>query len=275
MDTLSNSFYSSLKSSHSDYSSEARAPPADYSASPSQMRIRSLTTKLSGIQVNLDEEKQHRRAESELKIRQLDERIDRLYSAEISPASKIRDAIGHLQETLASQQVNREMMDEQQTKELRLVESSVAMDLQAERQQRKELESKVIKSIDEACFGVRLEVAKGHKGTEEDFERTQAEIRERAARLAASQKDERALRDEKYQRTIRKYSEDLVLLQGTMKAEQKVREETEQTMFKMLEDVATRMTADVAQEREERQQTEETLLRLLEQTCQSVETSLR
>ncbi|KAG9390376.1 hypothetical protein J8273_7726 [Carpediemonas membranifera] len=271
---VTRSLYSnSTNGLHSSMRTSVSSETLNFSQTPSQMRIRSLTTKLSGIQVNLDEDKQHRQAECELKIRLIDERIDSVYSTDADQGN-IRTALNRLQEALASQHVGLEMLAEQGTKELRLVESSVVMDLQAERQQRKELESKTIKSIDEECYSIRLDMNKECKASEEEFERTQAEIRERANRLAAANRSASAEREEKHEQIIRRYTEELMILKETLKAEVTMREEAEQTQFKMLEDVATRMTADVAKERAERQHTEDTLLKLLEQTCQGIEVSL-
>ncbi len=263
-------YYSRL--SQSVVNGDRQAIPIDTS-SPSQLRIRSLTSKLSGIQVNLSEEKQARRADMELKIKQLDERVDRIFSDK-GHMSRVKDAIGRLQEGLAQQHVARDMLDEQKTKELRLVESSASLDLNAERTHRKEAENRVLKAIDEKTFNLRMDLANDRKLREEAYDRNQREVRERVAALSTSLREDRAGRDEKYQRAIRRLQEDLLAVTETIEAERKVREQSATAMFQMLEEVSTRMMEDVEGERREREATEETLLKLLEQTCSSVEMTM-
>jgi len=46
----------------------------------------------------------------------------------------LKDHIGKLQEGLATERIAREILDERKTKELKLVESSVVLDLNVEKQ---------------------------------------------------------------------------------------------------------------------------------------------
>merc|ERR1712139_116464 len=92
----------------------------------------------------------------ELKLKVLD---DKLLRAQISEEDKLRplhEQITKLQEELASERMGREVMDERKTKEIKAVESSISLDLTVEKRARKDLESKIMKQVDETCFALRL-----------------------------------------------------------------------------------------------------------------------
>ena len=52
-------------------------------------------------------------------------------------------------------------MDERKTKEIKLVENNIALELNVEKQNRKEMETKITKKVDDKIYTLRLEVAKG------------------------------------------------------------------------------------------------------------------
>merc|ERR1711934_1011944 len=103
----------------SDFGSEA----------PNGMRIRQLSDKLCQLQDELDTEKESRGEAVELKLKVLD---DRLIRAQISEEEKIKplhDQINSLTEELYAERLEREMMDETKSKEVKTVESSISLDI--------------------------------------------------------------------------------------------------------------------------------------------------
>ena len=58
-------------------------------------------------------------------------------------------------------------MDERKTKEIKSVESSISLDLTAEKRARKDLDAKIMKQVDETAFALRLDLAREKKLREE------------------------------------------------------------------------------------------------------------
>ncbi len=248
---------------------------ASKTASPSKIRMRQIADKLSGLQAGLDEEKQARRDAIEMKLKVLEEKLTKTTVAEETKLNGIKEQLGKLEDQISTNRAARDVLDERKTKELRLVESSITLDLGVEKQARKDSEAKILKAIDERCYTLRLELAKEKKAREEAEEKQNREMAEEILRLSESLDGERRDREDKYSRMIKKLNTEIDELTKTLGDERKEREDSEQTMFKMLEDVSTRIMADIGKERQDRESTEETLLKLLEQTCSSVEASLR
>ena len=54
-------------------------------------------------------------------------------------------------------------MDERKNKEIKTVESSISLDITAQRRARKDLENKITKQVDETSFALRLDLAREKK----------------------------------------------------------------------------------------------------------------
>ncbi|GKT34383.1 Endoplasmic reticulum transmembrane helix translocase [Aduncisulcus paluster] len=222
-------------------------------SSPSRMRLHALSTKLSSLQSGLEEEKMQRRDAIETKLKVLDEKLSRSQLSEAAKLKLLKDQIGKLQEALATERVSREILDERKKKELGLVESSITLDLNVERQQRKDGEAKLMKSIEERVFAVRLELVKEKKAREEAEERQTREVSEEVGRIADALEQERRTRKEKYSALVRKLQDEISKLQ---------------------EDVSANIQVEIDKEKEDREGTEETILKLLEETVVGVEHGL-
>lgn len=183
----------------------------------------------------------------------------------------MKDQITRLHEELATERVSREILDERKTKELKLVESSVTLDLNVEKQGRKGSQGTVQKGIEDRCFQLRVEVTKLKKlrqtAEEKQGKVSGDEIRGMADRIETEQKacSDRML---KLQGRI---TAEASGIQELMTREKKVREDTENAMLKMLEDTCAKLQGEIKTERKDRETTQETLLKLLEETCARVE----
>merc|ERR1711998_732262 len=102
---------------------------AQRDASPNKLRIKQLSEKLGFLQDEMDHEKQARSDATELKLKVLD---DKLLRAQITEEEKLRPL---------NEQIER-LMDERKTKEIKSVESSISLDLTAEKRARKDLDAK-------------------------------------------------------------------------------------------------------------------------------------
>merc|ERR1711959_457039 len=103
-------------------------------ASPNKLRIRQLSDKLASLQDEMDHEKQARSDATELKLKVLDDKL-----------LPLNEQIERLMEELAAERLSREVMDERKTKEIKSVESSISLDLTAEKRARKDLDAKIMK----------------------------------------------------------------------------------------------------------------------------------
>merc|ERR1711977_492399 len=90
---------------------------SDRAASPNKVKIGQLSGKLQSLQDELEHEKQARSDAVELKL--------------------LNSMMSSLHEELAAERLSREVMDERKTKEIKAVESSISLDLTAEKRQRK------------------------------------------------------------------------------------------------------------------------------------------
>ncbi len=67
--------------------------------------------------------------------------------------------------------MSRELLDERKQKEIKLSENNIQIELQVERQNRRETEAKITKMIDERLYGLKLDLAKEKKMREESEDR--------------------------------------------------------------------------------------------------------
>lgn len=67
--------------------------------------------------------------------------------------------------------MSRELLDERKQKEIKLSENNIQIELQVERQNRRETEAKITKMIDERLYGLKLDLAKEKKMREEAEDR--------------------------------------------------------------------------------------------------------
>ena len=67
----------------------------------------------------------------------------------------------------------RESIDERKAKELKLCENNISIELNIERQNRRETDAKIQKMLDERLYSLKLDLAKEKKMTEDAEERYQ------------------------------------------------------------------------------------------------------
>lgn len=67
-------------------------------------------------------------------------------------------------------------MDERKSKEIKLVENNMMLEVESEKQGRNEVEQKIFKKADEKIYGLRLDAAKEQKKIDEVVEKQTQEI---------------------------------------------------------------------------------------------------
>eukprot|EP00708_Paratrimastix_pyriformis_P004795 GAFH01003726.1.p1 GENE.GAFH01003726.1~~GAFH01003726.1.p1 ORF type:complete len:268 (-),score=98.60 GAFH01003726.1:92-871(-) len=251
------------------------APPSMTDpVTPSNIRIVELQKKLSGLQKGLEEGKQSFYEQVEGRLRALDERITRAQSGEDIRWRCMKDQVVKLQEALAAEKLARELLDEKKTKELKLLESSISLDLSVEKQARKDSEARITRQIDERCFQLRLELAREKKTREESEEKHTKEMVEEIQRLTEALESERHQREEKGEIIVRRMTDEMQALRAFLDEEKKARGEAIGALYQKIDEMGAQMSAATQTERRDREATEETLLKLLEETCNRVESGL-
>ena len=118
-----------------------------------------------------DDERSSRREQYEAKLKNLEEKISRAQIAEDTKFKIMKEQISKLNEGGSSEQLVRESIDERKSKELKLCENNISIELNIEKQNRRETEAKIQKMLDERLYSLKLDLAKEKKMTDEAEER--------------------------------------------------------------------------------------------------------
>ena len=86
------------------------------------------------------------------------------------------------------------MLDDRKSKEIKLIENNLSLELNEEKYIRKDMEQRVTKKLDEKMFSLRMEVAKEQKNTDELLENNTKSIIEQLENIQLESENERRLR---------------------------------------------------------------------------------
>ena len=149
---------------------------------------------------------------------------------------------------LQSDSLARDLLDERKTKELKLSENNVLIDLNVEKQNRRETEAKISKIIDERLYTIRLDLAKEKKVREESQDQSYGSFGEQIARLRDEIQTERFLKDEANQGLIAGLSEEVGRFHELVFQERSLREQANQQVREAIEDLRAKVFAEVQAE---------------------------
>lgn len=208
-------------------------------------------------------------------IMALDQRVTTAMQAEESRLRMFADQMQKLLEGLEAMRVAGEIHDERKAKELRLLESSVTLDLNAARQARRDMEARVEQLGDQRMADLREEGLR-QLVPRNGGERTDhlQKIGEEVSRFTVHVEEQRSSRVKYGERILDSLSEEFAKVQEAILAEQKLRFDAESGILQMVEDMATRLRGELGEERGEREAVQGRLLTLLEDTCTRVESSV-
>lgn len=243
--------------------------------SPTKMRVQQLAERLMNLQSNLEEEKYSRIESFQAKLKGLESKIDGSSLNFENKFKTLRDQLNKLSSTLASERASKDFLDERKTKELKLVENSLQIDLNLLKQGRKESEVKTLKFLEEKLYPIKLDMSKERKIRGEVYDQQSSQLSASIERLHSVVEEESSNRQEGLENLNNQILEEFQKFEEESMTERREREEANSALNKMLEDMQERLLQELITERNERENTEEILLKLLEETCQRVETSLR
>merc|ERR1719161_2906114 len=130
----------------------------------------------------------------------LDQRVAKHQQTEENKLRVASDQVTRLIEGLQSMSVSREILDERKTKELRMIENSIALDLNVVRQARKDLEAKADKEGERHITELREELTKVRQFREASHEEYAQEVGEEVRRLDMDLQKETGVRTERGER---------------------------------------------------------------------------
>ena len=123
------------------------------------LKMKQLNDKLTNLQTSMEVEKEARMSSYQDKLRKLDDQLTRLRLNDETRHTSLKDTVAKLQDSVLMHHTERDRLDERRSKEGKLVATNFSIDLNLEKQNRRESEGKLAKGTEEKMFGVKLEVA--------------------------------------------------------------------------------------------------------------------
>jgi len=254
----------------------SRSTTMDSPQSPYQARVKNIAKKLTDIQYTVESNNnQNKCDEVEKEIRQMDEKITNNYIITEERLKACTQDVLKLEDTMATEIIPRELLEERNFKEMDLVENNLALELKNAKQESKEAERRMLQTVEQKVRSVRTNYAE-EQGRLEDLKNEQTEtISGRVNAFQQSLKEEQATREQGHNNIIKTVGGKLTQFKDTLNAERKNRHETETALFRKIEDICNNLQSQVKNEREKRERTEGQMLQLLEEACNKFEDHVR
>ncbi|KAF4668686.1 hypothetical protein FOZ61_005938 [Perkinsus olseni] len=278
--------------------SAASSRPGSTSTLPSgkgedRGRSSEVSAKLAAIQSNIEEARGPRGRQDGIssKIRQLGDRVQRTISADQAKIGLISEqlstlAINHssaslektcrtplqitkLRESLHSDTVAAELLTERMQKDLKLVESSADLDINALRQARTDSLAKLEKALNNTVAEITEEYRSRRQAQRQRKKDYCRRVAEEVCRLTAEKERLRQARTAEGDKIREAIEAELSRVGEAVSAERQSRAASEDRMLngRKLEEICGRMQGEMAEERRQREEAEEQLIALLEDTC--------
>eukprot|EP00929_Paragymnodinium_shiwhaense_P016376 TRINITY_DN124690_c0_g1_i1.p1 TRINITY_DN124690_c0_g1~~TRINITY_DN124690_c0_g1_i1.p1 ORF type:complete len:291 (+),score=93.99 TRINITY_DN124690_c0_g1_i1:72-944(+) len=212
-------------------------------------------------------------AEMEQMVGAIDQRVTHVAQAEDARVRMLADQAQRLHEGLQAMRVAREIHEERRSKEVRMIESNVMLDLNNARQARADIEQRSEVIAQQRVEEHRQELLRQRQQHQEGVDNFTRELGDELRRISAILDEQRASRLEYGERIAQSLEVEFQKVNEAVLAEQGLRYEAEGTMLRMVEDVCSRLRGEISQERLEREAVQAKLLGLLEDTCNRIECS--
>ncbi|KAF4713712.1 hypothetical protein FOZ62_005703, partial [Perkinsus olseni] len=262
-------------------SSAASSRPGSTSTLPSgkgedRGRSSEVSAKLAAIQSNIEEARGPRGRPDGIssKIRQLGDRVQRTISGDQAKIGLISEQITKLRESLHSDTVAAELLTERMQKDLKLVESSADLDINALRQARTDSLAKLEKALNNTVAEITEEYRSRREAQRQRKKDYCRQVAEEVCRLTTEKERLRQARTAEGDKIRETIEAELSRVGEAVSAERQSRAASEDRMLKKLEEICGRMQGDMAEERRQREEAEEQLITLLEDTCTTTATTV-
>ena len=115
----------------------------------SVIRMQNLSERIRSFQDVSKQTRDEAKLQIERALKRLEDQQQKQAMADRNAFTQVKEAMSTAQDAIATQKAQREILDEKKTKEMQVVESSVTVEFNIERQHRKELDEKISKFVDE------------------------------------------------------------------------------------------------------------------------------
>merc|ERR1712072_953172 len=210
---------------------------AALTASPAHARLYELTARMDSVHSDFENEKKARSSVMELKCRAIDEKIMRNKRSEDERLKPLYILIERLGLDIGSERDQLQFLDNKLNNDVKDLEARMAAEIEAQRRDRKELESKILKQIDQACVKLREK-----KVADEILRITESLDQERKNRLSGENG------------IYTKMNERLRDVENALLEERKGRIELDTVFSETLEEKALIVQLEMAQEKKQRQE---------------------
>merc|ERR1711988_543566 len=278
--------------------------------SPAHSRLQELSHRMTAVHDDFDAEKKARSSVMELKCRAIDEKIMRNKRSEDERLKPVYILIERLGLDIGSERDHLNYLDHKLNEDVKDLEKRMNDEIQDQANQRRALESKITKQIDQACINLRDDFAREKERRDESQKRREKKVADEILRITESleekalivqlemaqekkQRQENAkntmsgfklamdrlqdkLQAEQEQREadeealIKKLLADINEVHNSIKQEGQIRAESETHIVRVLEDMCQKLHAEIQAERKDRQSTEQVFMKLLDETCESI-----
>merc|ERR1719389_1377826 len=123
--------------------------------SPGHSRLCELTHRMTAVHDDFEAEKKARSSVMELKCRAIDEKIMRNKRSEDERLKPLYILIERLGLDIGSERDQLQILDSKLNNDVKDLEARMAIEIDEQRKQRKELETKIVHQIDQACINLR------------------------------------------------------------------------------------------------------------------------
>jgi len=242
------------------------------SESPYQTRVKSVGKKLNNLQSSIDANNNKNKYDDlESQIRQIDEKITNNHNYSENKLKKFTEDVNRVEESLASEIIARELLQERSVKEMTLVESNLALELKNEKEQNKESERKVLSKIEGMIYSVKANFAQEHDRLAQFREEQTQIISDQVNELQQGLKEAQMVREQVHNTIIKTMTNKINKLQESLEVERKIRNETESFLYRKIEEISNSLENQVNSEKEKRESGETQMLKLLEEACNRFE----
>ncbi|CAG9319033.1 unnamed protein product [Blepharisma stoltei] len=241
------------------------------SESPTRFKIKQLTDKLNSFQQTAELESQARNEAYNHRLKQLEAKISKIELTSSSKLNIIKDQIIQIEEAFYNESLSDESFDEKKSKELKIAESSIFIEIGKEEKIYKESENKIDKLIEEKIFSIKIDLGKEKKIRKETEEGQILDFSDQIIILQEAVNRESQLRDESYEDLIKIIGQEMHVCFDHLENERKNRNEAHKLYERYINSMKERIKTEIEQEVKERENTEENLIRILEETCNRIE----
>merc|ERR1711970_1683619 len=175
----------------SRYADSLGLADASLTMSQAHSRLSELTHRMTAVHDDFESEKKARSSVMELKCRAIDEKIMRNKRSEDERLKPLYILIERLGLDIGSERDQLQILDQKLNNDVKDLEAHVAAEIEEQRKQRKELETKIIKQIDNACVNLREDFAREKDRRGESQKRREKKVADEILRITESLDQER------------------------------------------------------------------------------------